>query len=190
MTWLSQRHREAHRQLSPGLVQHALLEAELVDQRWQVPTRPPALRSELLRHGTYAQVNDEQLKARLLPGLDAQASAAAANRSTAVACASHARAPGALSSGKAPAQHVRECSIQGTQQVSPTQRHDLALGGERMHMLGSALGKLLWGSRLDTGATWVLQTLRQVPTPGPESRTLMACLSAARELEGRMSPAP
>ena len=34
-----------HRELHPGLVQHRLLQAQLVHQRRQVATLPPALRS-------------------------------------------------------------------------------------------------------------------------------------------------
>ncbi len=45
-----------HRQLGPRLVEHALLEAQLVDEGRQVPARPPALRRKLLRGARHSML--------------------------------------------------------------------------------------------------------------------------------------
>jgi hypothetical protein len=37
-----------HRELRPRLIEHRLLEAQAVDERRQIPSRPPPLRLELL----------------------------------------------------------------------------------------------------------------------------------------------
>ena len=44
-----------HRELSPGLVEHALLQAQLVHERREVSARAPPLRGKLLRAHTAPQ---------------------------------------------------------------------------------------------------------------------------------------